>query len=155
MHTQAFQTTQNRGTQTAQSRGTPTAPEQDPPHEQRAAGLHRQLAAIRLGAEGAASWLESSRHYAQLINRDGLVPVTARFDAQDLVFLGSAREQLLSLAELGLRLVDLHQPLDAGGITTDPASPILRCKSCMWRWPCPTFRIMAAVMDELQPQIPS
>jgi hypothetical protein len=118
-----------------------------------AAELQRRLEAVRLAAEGAVSWLESSSHYAALINGDGFVPVTARFDARDLAFLGSAREQLLGFAELGLRLVELHRPLDAGGITTDPASPILRCRSCMWRWPCPTFRTMAEVMGELPPQV--
>ena len=124
-------------------------PATDPPADQRAADLREQLEAVRLGAAAAASWLESSRHYAALLNGDGFVPVTARFDAQDLAFLGSAREQLLRFAELGLRLAELHQPLDAGGITTDPASPILRCRSCMWRWPCPTFRVMSEVLDDL------
>lgn len=145
------------GTRLAAARKRLAAPPGPPgtPSEQRAAAdLRKQLEAVRLGAQGAASWLESSGHYAQLINRDGFVPVTARFDAQDLAFLGSAREQLLGFAELGLRLIELHQPLDAGGITTDPASPILRCRSCMWRWPCPTFRTMAEVVDELQPPAP-
>jgi len=39
-----------------------------------------------------------------------------------------------------LRLLELHRPRDAGGITSDPSNPIRRCRSCMWRWPCPTFR---------------
>jgi hypothetical protein len=98
-------------------------------------------------ATAASSWLQSSRHYSRLINRDGIVPLTARMTAGDLAFLAEAREQVLQFTELTLRLIDLHQPLDAGGITTDPTSPIRRCRSCMWRWPCPTFSILAEVVD--------
>lgn len=122
--------------------------------DQRAAELRGRLEAIRLSARGASSWLQTSSHYASLINQAGFVPVTARFDARDLAFLGGAREQLLGFATLGLRIIDLHQPLDAGGITTDPASPILRCRTCMWRWPCPTIRVLAEVVDELPPALP-
>jgi hypothetical protein len=95
---------------------------------------------VRLRAESAASWLETSHHYARLINRDGVVPVTARFSAEDLAFLARAREELLGFAELGLRLADLHQPLEADAMAGDPPGHIERCRSCMWRWPCPTFR---------------
>ncbi len=102
---------------------------------------------LRTRAAAASSWLESSRHYRRLLNRDGVVPLTARMTAADLAFLGEAREQILRFTELTTRLVDLHQPLDAGGITTDPSSPIRRCRSCMWRWPCPTFSILAEVVD--------
>ena len=48
---------------------------------------------------------------------------------------------------IALRLLDLHQPRDAGGITSDAANPILRCRSCMWRWPCPTFRAISESFD--------
>jgi hypothetical protein len=123
----------------------------DPAPDQQAGQLRQKLEATGLAARGAASWLESSRHYARLMNRDGFVPLTARFEAADLAFLGGAREQLIGLTELVLRILELHQPLDAGGITTDPASPILRCRSCMWRWPCPTFRIVAEAVRKLQP----
>ncbi len=102
-------------------------------------------------AGAASSWLESSRHYRRLLNRDGVVPVTARMTAGDLAFLAEAREQVLHFTELTTRLLDLHQPLDAGGITTDPSSPIRRCRSCMWRWPCPTFSILAEVVDRPGP----
>jgi|CZKW01.1.fsa_nt_gi hypothetical protein len=121
-----------------------------PPPDERTGTLREQLEAIRLRTGGAASWLESSKHYARLINRDGFVPVTARFYAQDLVFLSRAREELRGFAELGLKLIELHQPLDAGGITSDPAAPIQRCRSCMWRWPCPTFRTISEVLDRLE-----
>ena len=99
------------------------------------------------GPRLASSWLESSRHYSRLINREGVVPVNARMTPGDLAFLAEAREQILQFTELAGRLIDLHQPLDAGGITTDPSSPIRRCRSCMWRWPCPTFSILAEVVD--------
>ena len=102
---------------------------------------------LRSRAEAASSWLASSRHYSRLINRQGVVPVSARMSPGDLAFLAEAREQILQFTELAGRLIDLHQPLDAGGITTDPSSPIRRCRSCMWRWPCPTFSILAEVVD--------
>jgi hypothetical protein len=80
-----------------------------------------------------------------------VVPVTARFRAQDLAFLAEAREQMLGFAELGLRLIELHKPLDAGGVSSDTSAPVLRCRSCMWRWPCPTFRTLAEVLDGHSP----
>jgi hypothetical protein len=75
--------------------------------------------------------------------------VTARFRAEDLTFLARAREELLGFAELGLRLADLHQPLEDGAAASDPAGQIQRCRSCMWRWPCPTFRILDEVLAEV------
>ena len=124
-------------------------PEPSPPElglDRRADVLRQYLESVRLRAETAASWLETSRHFAQLINRDGVVPVTARFSAEDLTFLARAREELLGFAELGLRLADLHQPLEADAIESDPTGQIERCRSCMWRWPCPTFRILAGLL---------
>lgn len=109
------------------------------------------MEALRLRAADASSWLESSGHYAQLINHSGVVPVTARLRPGDLAFLAEAREQMLRFADLTVRLIDLHQPLDAGGITSDPSSPILRCRSCMWRWPCPTFSILTEILDRPLP----
>jgi hypothetical protein len=122
----------------------PSAPDPD----SRLARVRESLTELRQRAAGAASWLESSDHYTRLLNSAGVVPVTARFDAHDLAFLGRAREDLLSFADLGLRLADLHRPLDAGGTTSDPANPALRCRSCMWRWPCPTFRLMTEYLTE-------
>ena len=101
---------------------------------------------MRQRAEGATSWLKASSDYAQLINRDGVVPVKAKFSVEDLAFLAQAREELLRFAELGLRLAELHQPLEASAITSDPAGQFQRCRSCMWRWPCPTFRILDEVL---------
>ncbi|HTP16257.1 MAG TPA: hypothetical protein VMK13_10520 [Streptosporangiaceae bacterium] len=121
-----------------------------PPAGQRTATLRDQLEAILLRTGGAASWLESSKHYAGLVNGGGSVPVTARLEAGDLEFLSRAREELRGFADLGLMLIELHQPLDAGGISSDPASPIQRCRNCMCRWPCPTFRTISEVLDRLE-----
>ena len=111
------------------------------------ARLWARLEAVRFRAQGAVSWLQTSSHYVRLINRDGVVPVTARFTIDDLAFLGNARGELLSLAEAGLRLVALHQPLDGAGDQSDQA----RCRSCMWRWPCPSFQILAEALDDTDP----
>jgi hypothetical protein len=121
----------------------------DPPEDPNRVLIRKHLDAVRVSAASASSWLETSVHYARLLNREGIVPVTARFTREDIEFLGRAREQVLGFAELGLRLVELHAPLDAGGISTDPSSPILRCRSCMWRWPCPTFRMLAEALSHL------
>ena len=112
----------------------------------RAESLRQYLEEVRLRAQAATSWLKSSRHFARLVNRDGVVPVTARFSAEDVAFLARAREEVLLFAELGLRLAELHQPLEASAITSDPAGQFQRCRSCMWRWPCPTFRILDEVL---------
>jgi hypothetical protein len=131
-------------------------PEPAPVPDGRAEILRQYLEAVRQRAGGAASWLATSKHYAQLINRDGVVPVTARFRAGDLAFLANAREELLRFADLALQLADLHQPLDASpapgspatsdAATGDPAAAVQRCRSCMWRWPCPTFRLLDEVL---------
>jgi len=120
-------------------------PEPGPDDPQRTE-LRDYLETLRRRAGRAASWLKTSSHYTRLINRDGVIPVTARFSRDDLAFLAWAREQMLGFADLGLHLLDLHQPLDAGGITSDPSSPIQRCRSCMWLWPCPTFRALTGVL---------
>jgi hypothetical protein len=118
-----------------------------PDVDQQRARIRADMEGLRSRAECASAWLESSRHYSRLVNREGVVPVSARMSPGDLTFLAEAREQILQFTDLAGRLIDLHQPLDAGGITTDPSSPIRRCRSCMWRWPCPTFSILAEVVD--------
>jgi len=125
------------------------APGGDPPEDPQRVLLRKQLDAVRVRAAGASSWVARSKIYARLVNRDGVVPVTARFSRADVEFLGRAREEVLGFAELGLRLLELHAPLDAGGISTDPSSPIMRCRSCMWRWPCPTFRTLTETLAQL------
>jgi hypothetical protein len=129
--------------------GMPDRVADDPPEDPNRIWMREHLDALRVRAVNATSWLETSVHYARLLNRDGVVPVTARFSRDDIEFLGRAREDVLGFAELGLRLLELHAPLDAGGISTDPASPILRCRSCMWRWPCPTFRMLTDALSHL------
>jgi len=124
----------------------PAAPAWAPDQDRQRDQIREEMGALSDRALAASSWLQSSRHYSQLVNRDGVVPVTARMSASDLTFLAEAREQMLRFSELTVRLIDLHQPLDAGGISTDPASPVRRCRSCMWRWPCPTFSILAEVV---------
>jgi hypothetical protein len=143
MHSSPDQRRRGGGRRIADAWSEPQHPE--PELDGRAESLRQHLESVRRRAHAAASWLETSRHYAQLINRDGVVPVTARFSRDDLAFLARAREELLSFAELGLRLADLHQPLEADTIASDPPGQVQRCRSCMWRWPCPTFRIL----DEL------
>lgn len=75
------------------------------------------------------------------------MPIRARLAREDLVFLSAARDDVIAFCEMGLRLLDLHQPGDAGGISSDSTSPILRCRACMLRWPCPTFRVVESSLD--------
>ncbi|MEU4577969.1 hypothetical protein ACBI99_38445 [Nonomuraea sp. ATR24] len=105
--------------------------------------LREHLEAILIRSEKATSWHDEAARLRGLVNHEGYVPVRTRLAGVDLDFLAGAREDLLRFSELGLRLLDLHQPRDAGGITSDAAHPILRCRSCMWRWPCPTFRAIS------------
>jgi len=140
MHSQPGQPHRGGGRRIAAEWPQPGQPARVP--DGRAETLRRYLEAVRLRARGAPSWLESSSDYAKLLNRDGVVPVTARLRAEDLAFLGRVRDELLRFADLGLRLAELHQPLGAGEITRDPPGQPARCRSCMWRWPCPTFRIL-------------
>lgn len=106
----------------------------------RQARLRERLEAIRARSEKSTPWYSSSRYLSRLINREGFVPISARLSRADLTFLTGARDEVIAFADLALRLVELHQPRDAGGISSDPGNPILRCRACMWRWPCPTFR---------------
>jgi len=116
--------------------------------------LRERLAAMLGRAERASSWADRLAPLRKLINRDGHVPVRARLTAEDLDFLSAAREEVASLSALLIRLLDLHRPRDAGGITSDPTRPILRCRSCMWRWPCPTFRALAEALPDSHPATP-
>ncbi len=111
--------------------------------------MRERLEGILARTEKARGWGAAALPFQSLINRDGYVPVKTRLTVDDLDLLMAAREELLCFSELGLRLLDLHQPRDAGGITSDAAHPILRCRSCMWRWPCPTFRAMSEALETL------
>jgi hypothetical protein len=105
--------------------------------------LRERLESIQIRTEKSSSWAGKTGPFRALVNREGYVPVRTRLSVEDLDFLSAAREELLCFSELGLRLLDLHQPRDAGGISSDTAHPIQRCRSCMWRWPCPTFRALS------------
>ncbi|MBO2464671.1 hypothetical protein [Actinomadura violacea] len=115
----------------------------DPRHTR----LRERLDAIRARSAKSTSWRTSTQYLSRLVNRDGFVPVKARLTREDLAFLAGARDEVIALAELGARILDLHRPQEAGGITSDPDSPIRRCRACMWRWPCPTFRAMDDTLD--------
>ncbi|MEV0613609.1 hypothetical protein AB0I81_09815 [Nonomuraea sp. NPDC050404] len=117
--------------------------ETDKPEDAARQGLRERLEHILIRTEKATSWHDEAGRLRGLVNHDGYVPIRTRLAVEDLEFLSGARTELLKFSELGLRLLDLHQPRDAGGITSDTAHPILRCRSCMWRWPCPTFRAMS------------
>ncbi len=145
MHSQPGQPRRGGGRRVgAESPG--SAPQASVP-DGRAETLRQYLEGLQLRAQGATSWLKSSGHYEQLLNREGFVPVKAKFTAEDLAFLANAREELLRFTELGLRLAELHQPEEVSAITSDTAGQFQRCGSCMWRWPCPTFRILDEVLS--------
>jgi hypothetical protein len=152
MHSQPDQPRRGGGRRIAgEQPGQPGQPDQAGAPERHPEMLQQYLEAVRQRAEAATSWLSTSRHFAELLNRDGVVPVTARFTASDLAFLASAREELLRFAELGLRLAQLHQPQEVSPLISDPASQFQRCGSCMWRWPCPTFRLLDELLTGLEP----
>jgi hypothetical protein len=120
-------------------------------HDQRAdtrrSRLQERLESIRVRSEKSTSWRSTAQYLGRLINRKGFVPVRTRITQEDLTFLSNAREDMIAFAELGLRLLELHQPRDAGGISSDPRNPMRRCRACMWRWPCPTFRAIDDAVD--------
>ncbi|GAA4592114.1 hypothetical protein GCM10023194_53140 [Planotetraspora phitsanulokensis] len=121
------------------------------PEDHQRRTLRERLEVIQVRTEKASSWRDAAEPLRSLINREGYVPISARLAGEDLEFLSEARDELLNFVELGIRLLDLHQPRDAGGITSDATNPILRCRSCMWRWPCPTFRAMAEAFSFREP----
>ena len=110
--------------------------------EERETRLRERLETIRARSAKASSWRSSTQGLTRLVNRDGFVSVKARLSREDIAFIAGARDEVLAFAELALRLLDLHRPQEAGGITSDPGRPIRRCHACMARWPCPTVRTM-------------
>jgi hypothetical protein len=113
----------------------------------RRARLRECLEIIRTRSQKSSSWRSVTHYFSGLVNREGVVPVKARLSREDLRFLASARDEVIAFCELGLRLLDLHQPRDAGGISSDPDAPMRRCRACMWRWPCPTYRAIDEALD--------
>ncbi|MBE1532519.1 hypothetical protein [Actinomadura algeriensis] len=111
--------------------------------EEREARLRERLQTIRARSAKASSWRSSTQSLTRLVNRDGYVAVKARLSREDIAFISGARDEVLAFADLALRLLDLHRPQEAGGITSDPDRPLRRCRACMARWPCPTVRTMA------------
>jgi hypothetical protein len=109
--------------------------------------LRERLETIRARSAKSSSWRSSTQMLARLVNRNGFVPVKTRLSREDLAFLAGAREEVIAFADLGVRLLDLHRPQEAGGITSDPDRPIRRCRACMSRWPCPTFRTISESLD--------
>jgi hypothetical protein len=118
-------------------------PDRDP----RETRLRERLESIRTRSEKSTSWRSSTQYLSRLVNRTGHVPVKTRLSREDLTFLAGARDEVIAFAELGIRLIELHRPQDAGGITSDLDSPIRRCRACMLRWPCPTFRAIDEALD--------
>ncbi|MCD0452511.1 hypothetical protein LO762_25480 [Actinocorallia sp. API 0066] len=109
--------------------------------------MRDRLEAMRARAEKSTSWRVTVAYLLRLVNREGEVPVRARLSREDLLFLGEAREEVATLAEMALRVLELHQPRGSGGLTSDPDHPLHRCRTCMTRWPCATFRILAETLD--------
>lgn len=109
--------------------------------------LRERLETIRARSAKSSSWRTSTQYLSRLVNASGFIPVKARLSREDLAFLAGAREEVITFAELSVRLLDLHRPQEAGGITSDPGSPIRRCRACMSRWPCPTFRAIDEALN--------
>ena len=123
------------------------APHMNADRDPREARLRERLESIRTRSEKSTSWRSSTQFLSRLINNTGHVPVKARLSREDLTFLAGARDEVITFADLGMRLIDLHRPQDAGGITSDLDRPIRRCRACMWRWPCPTFRAIDEALE--------
>lgn len=101
---------------------------------------------IRCRVQKAATWRSATYYMGRLLNRDGYVPISTRLSRDDLVFLAHARDDVLAFVNLGQRLVELHQPRKVPGLTSDPARPMLRCRTCTLHWPCPTYRTVDEIL---------
>lgn len=98
---------------------------------------------IHARSEKSTSWRSTVCYLLRLVNRDGLVPVRTRLTREDLLFLAEAREDTVVLSEMALRVLHLHRPRQSGGLSSDPASPLRRCHTCMTSWPCSTYRVLS------------
>lgn len=63
-----------------------------------------------------------------------------------VAFYANAREEVAAFAEVCLNLLELHRPREAGALDGAGAT-VHRCRSCMLRWPCPTFRGLSRLLD--------
>jgi ABC-type lipoprotein export system ATPase subunit len=118
-----------------------------PPLHRRGARLREYLDEVRRRAYNALPWLAASASQAQRADASGPARGVTALGADELAFLQMARDDLVGFADLGLRLLELHQPMDLSSGTGDPAGPVPRCLSCMWRWPCPTFLTLAEILQ--------
>lgn len=111
------------------------------------ARLRERLDAVRHRAERATAWKSVTYYVGRLANKNGYTPVTARLSPDDLAFLTHARDDVLTFAHLGLRLLELHEPRDAGAVSSTQRL-VLRCRTCMWRWPCPTYKALREALPD-------
>lgn len=111
------------------------------------AKLRERLAAVRYRAERATSWKAVTYYVGRLVNRNGYTPVTARLSPDDLAFLSHARDDVLTFTHLAMRLLELHEPRDAGAVSSTDR-PALRCRTCMGRWPCPTYKAIREALPD-------
>lgn len=109
--------------------------------------VRERLETLRARSQKSSSWRSMTHYLAQLMNREGVVPVRTRLTREDIAFLASARDDMTAFCDMALRLLDLHQPRRSSGISSDPHSPIRRCNACMSHWPCPTVRAVEAAID--------
>lgn len=109
--------------------------------------LRDRVDTVRRRAERATSWKSVTYYVSKLTNRDGYTPVTARLSREDLAFLSHARDDVLTFAQLGLRLLELHEPREAGAIGNS-GRQVMRCRTCMGRWPCHTFKAIREALPE-------
>jgi len=105
--------------------------------------IRERLETIHARSEKSTSWRTGARFLLQLVNRDGLVPVRTRLTREDLLFLSEAREDVAALSQMALRVLALHRPRQGGGLSSDPDTPLRRCRTCMTSWPCSTYRALS------------
>lgn len=102
---------------------------------------------IRCRVQKAGTWRSATYYMGRLLNRDGYVPISTRLSRDDLMFLAHARDDVLAFVNLGQRLIELHQPREVPGVTSDPSRPMRRCRTCTLRWPCPTYRAIDEIVS--------
>lgn len=102
---------------------------------------------IRCRVQKAGTWRSATYYMGRLLNRDGYVPISTRLSRDDLMFLAHARDDVLAFVNLGQRLIELHQPREVPGVTSDPSRPMRRCRTCTLRWPCPTYRAIDEIIS--------